>query len=424
MRVLKQLAIDEGHAFPRAAAVLENSFYVDDTLFGVDDLDVLRDTRKQLIDLLNRGRFQLRQWATNSPELLEDIPVKQHGLIDHLIKKDDSLKVLGLSWLPTDDSFRFVINFEKPKSMSKRSILSFVAKLYDPLGWAAPVVITAKILLQELWLCKGDWDDPVPSDLNKRWLAYYSDLPSLREVRIPRWTGRHTRNASCEIHGFADASNRAYAAVVYLRVLHSLDRVQISLLAAKTKVAPLKTVSIPRLELCAVVLLCRLLKWTMSSLDLSSVPLYGWTDSTITLAWLKQHPSTWNIYVANRVAEISLPSIRWSHISSKLNPADCASRGVSATELASHELWWSGPSWLKKASASWPNHDNAPTLDSPPDSQMLAEARRPTVHHVEPIPEWELPYAYSNWSKLVRVTAYVRRFIDNLRQKRRWLFPD
>lgn len=149
MRVLKQLAHDEGHAFPRAAAVVENSFYVDDTLFGADDLNVLRDTRNQLIDLMNRG-FQLRQWATNSSELLEDLPVNQHDPIDHLITKDDSLKILGLSWSPKEDSFRFVIHSEKPAFASKRSILSFIARLYDPFGWAAPVVITAKILLQEL----------------------------------------------------------------------------------------------------------------------------------------------------------------------------------------------------------------------------------------------------------------------------------
>lgn len=412
--------MDDGHAFPKAVAILENSLYVDDTLFGDDDIDGLQEARNQLIELMKRGGFQLRKWAANSSELLKDIPVSQHELIDHFLTKDDTLKVLGLSWMPKEDSFRFVICSATPPSPTKRTILLFVAKLYDPLGWAAPIVVTAKLLLQELWLLKGDWDDPVPPDLNQRWVDYYSGLKRLSNVRIPRLTGRHKENLGVEVHGFADASNCAYAAVVYLRVLHSLDSFQVSLLAAKTKVAPLKTVSIPRLELNAVVLLCRLLKWTLSSLNLFQVPLYGWTDSTITLAWLKQHPSKWSTYVANRVSEVqtSLPVIRWNHISSQTNPADCASRGLSATALVDHNLWWSGPPWLQKASVSWPIHDTVPTLDSIQTLQMVGETRKSTVLHVDCASEWDLPYAYSSWTKLVRVTAYVRRFAENLRRKK------
>lgn len=165
MRVLKQLAIDDGPSFPQAAAVIEN-FYVDNALFGADT-DALRDTRNQLIELMTRGGFQLRQWAANDPELLTDIPVGQHGPIDHFLKTDDTQKILGLSWLPKEDSFRFVLFSEELTLTSKRLILSFIARLYDQLGWAAPIVVTAKILLQELWLLKGNWDDPIPPDLNK-----------------------------------------------------------------------------------------------------------------------------------------------------------------------------------------------------------------------------------------------------------------
>lgn len=154
---------------------------------------------------------------------MTDIPVDQHELIDHFLTKDDTLKVLGLSWVPKENSFRFVICSSTQTLTTKRSILSFIAKLYNPLGWAAPIVITAKILLQELWSFKGDWDDPVPTDLNQRWSDYYSDLTQLSNVLIPRWTGRHKENLGVEVHVFADASNRAYAEVIYLRVLHTLD---------------------------------------------------------------------------------------------------------------------------------------------------------------------------------------------------------
>ncbi|XP_012227904.1 uncharacterized protein [Linepithema humile] len=282
MRVLKQLTLDEGNAYPSAVSILQNSIYVDDALFGANDVRSLADARSQLVQLIKKGGFQLRKWASNSSDFLRDLSADQPEVTNHLILKDESLKVLGLSWLPLEDAFRFIVNFAASDAPTKRSILSFIARLYDPLGWAAPVVIVAKILLQELWLLRCDWDAPLPDTLLQRWSDYVAE--NLNKIRIPRWTGQHSSDLAYEIHGFADASSRAYAAVVYLRVLHSLSSFQISLLVAKTKVAPVKTVSIPRLELNAVVLLSRLIKWTLSSLRIPSTPVYGWTDSLITLA--------------------------------------------------------------------------------------------------------------------------------------------
>jgi hypothetical protein len=169
MRVLQQLAIDDGHLFPAAVPIIESSIYVDDTLFGQDSLHELRETRDRLIGLMKGEGFQLRKWAANSPILLEDTPASQHELDDHFLAKDETLKILGLSWLPQEDVFCFVIASSVTVSPTRHSILSFVAKLYDPLGWAAPVVIIAKILLQELWLLKNDWDAPIQQELVRRW---------------------------------------------------------------------------------------------------------------------------------------------------------------------------------------------------------------------------------------------------------------
>lgn len=145
--------------------------------------------------------------------------------------------------------------------------------------------------------------------MNDRWHAYHADLINLEKVRIPRWTGQNKENIGVKLHGFADAPNRAYAAVVHLRVIHSFESVQLSFLAAKTKVAPLKTYPDSSLML--------LFSFVDSSngrhsLDLDQAAIYGWTDSTITLAWLRQHPSKWSTYVANRISEVqtSLPTIR------------------------------------------------------------------------------------------------------------------
>ncbi|XP_029178110.1 uncharacterized protein LOC114945917 [Nylanderia fulva] len=419
MCVLKQLALDEGANYPAAVPILNESIYVDDTLFGANDIQTLTNTRDQVINLMKSGRFQLRKWASNTIELLKDFSTDKSEITDHLILNDESLKVLGLSWIPAEDSFRLVVNSTIPIAPTKRSILFFVAKLYDPLGWAAPVVIVAKIVLQELWLLHCDWDSPLPDEVKQRWSDFVSEFNKLKEIRIPRWTGQHPDNLVIEVHGFADASNRAFAAVVYLRVLHSLTDYEIILIAAKTKVAPVKTVSIPRLELNAIVLLNRLVKWILNSLNLNDAPIYCWTDSTIALAWLRQHPSKWTTYVANRVAEVqnNLPSARWKHVPSKDNPADCASRGLLASELLTHPLWWTGPPWLKRPLTSWPAHDVAIPLFSDAIQKISSEVKKSPVLHIEGSEEWDLMYKFSSWTKLVRVTAYVHRFLSLLVKK-------
>jgi hypothetical protein len=235
--------------------------------------------------------------------------------------------------------------------------------------------------------------------LVQRWKDYVDDLPHLARARVPRWIGQRKENSSLELHGFADASSRAYAAVVYLTVIHSESNFQVSLICAKTKVAPVKTISIPRLELNAVVLLNCLLVWTQQALSLSSVPTYGWTDSTITLAWLQQHPSQWTTYVANRVSKVqtALSGATWHHVPSKKNPADCASYGLSTAMLLSHDLWWNSlvEALLHHVAKTW-SSDVCRRDDLERDFH-----RKVIVQHVDCTREWELPHRYSNWTRLV-----------------------
>ena len=419
MRVLKQLARDEGKAFPKALPICEHSIYVDDVLFGANDVVTLREIRRQLVGMLECGGFPLRKWTANSLELLSDIPERQREMSDRLINQGDTLKVLGLSWSPREDAFQFLITPPSPATPTKRSVLSTISRLYDPLGWASPVVVTAKILMQELWLRRVEWDALLPSDLTAQWQNYSSDLLHLEKIRIPRWTGMQDGHLSVELHGFADASSRAYAAVIYIRVLHPSQNVQVSLVAAKTKVAPLQTISIPRLELNAVVLLSRLVAWIQNSLKLEKVPLFGWTDSMIAIAWLRQHPSKWKVYVANRVSEVQQrhPAMRWLHVKSKDNPADCASRGIPASDLADHQLWWHGPLWLQEHPASWPCYEEVEPPIKDFSEVLLSETRHQGVHQIASIQEWSLPEEFSSWTRLLRVTAFLRRFIQNLKNK-------
>ncbi|XP_071577705.1 uncharacterized protein [Temnothorax nylanderi] len=155
IRSMIQLAIDHGASFPLAVPVIKRKRYIDDYTFGVDDKMLARQTREQVVALLDKGGFTLRKWASNSPELLDDIDPHDHGLaLSREIRKDERLQILGLTWQPECDVFQFKVKQSAAPAETKREILSDIAKLFDPLGWAAPVVVRAKILMQQLWAAK------------------------------------------------------------------------------------------------------------------------------------------------------------------------------------------------------------------------------------------------------------------------------
>lgn len=415
-RVLRQLATDERTRFPLAAPILEEDTYVDDAFFGGDQVSAVEAAQRQLIALLDCGGFTLRKWASNEPALLQGLTHDENDAsIVHPLNEDGSVKVLGISWHPASDSLRFRVSNPDVTPATKRLVLSHIARLFDPLGWVSPVVIRAKIMMQELWLRKSGWDDELPYDLLQRWSSYCSDLSILSELTIPRWTGQSSTAALCEVHGFADASNRAYGAVVYIRVVSPYAKPRITLLISKTKVAPLKTLSIPKLELNAAFLLTKVVDTVLEQMRLHDAPVYCWSDSTVVLNWISQHPSRWKTFVANRTSEIQtrLPQAVWRHVMTDENPADCASRGISPSELLHHPLWWTGPHWLQNEKSDWPCRPLV--VNASEELEQRAVVAHVTVKS-EPA-EWELPSLVSSWPRLLRVTAYVLRFVDRCRTK-------
>ncbi|XP_071581880.1 uncharacterized protein [Temnothorax nylanderi] len=407
LRVMEQVAKDEGADFPLAVPVLQSHFYVDDAVFGADDIPLAIQTRDQLISLLKRAGFYLRKWASNNPLLLKGIDPHDHGLASaKTLESDEHLKVLGIKWHPHTDVFQFDVTLAESVPDTKR-ILSTIARIFDPLGWMAPVVITAKILMQQLWLLRCDWDEVIPNDLLRKWRAYYSQLPLLRQITIPRWTGYGSDTLTAEIHGFADASASAYGAVVYLKVTHLDGTVEITILLSKSRVAPLKPMSIPRLELCAAVLLARAIAAARLALTIAIKIYHCWTDSKVAKAWLSQPPSRWKMFVANRVHEVQtlLPNVEWHHVPSQQNPADLVSRGVTPANLIQQSLWWTGPDWLKLSSDQWPSEPQSTSPDSLPK-----ERAHVSVHVLQPCERWDLDKRFSSWRKLMRVTAYIMRF--------------
>ena len=276
-----------------------------------------------------------------------------------------------------------------------------------------------KILFQRLWERKIDWDDPVPLSIQSTWEKWRCELPQLVEKTIPRcYYPKEVTIVSKQLHGFSNASEEAYAAVVYLRMIDMEGNVHTSLVTSKTKVSPIKKLTIPCLELCGALLLSRLLNHVRGVFEMSVSHVHAWTDSTIVLCWLSGNPRRFKTFVGNRVAAIidSIPPGCWRHIAGSENPADCASRGLYPSELINHPLWWNGPNWLKNVSSEWPEQPKLLFECSTPESAVEVCHITMTLQ-VKPV-LIIAPDRYSIFERLRRIVAWSMRFITNCRCKR------
>lgn len=233
--------------------------------------------------------------------------------------------ILGLRWNPVTDHIHYNLsNIPTQKEWTKRQILSEIGKLYDPCGFISPIVVLAKIHMQNLWKLEIDWDETTPEEISSTWNNFLTSFNETN-ITIPRWL-RTTQMNHNELHGFSDASEKAYAAVIYMKSTDETGKCTTTLVCAKTRVAPLKQLTIPRLELCAAHLLVKLMKnisETLTNID----ETHYWTDSRIVQHWIKTPPSQLKTFVANRVSSIQELSENhsWRWIPTSDNPADLAS---------------------------------------------------------------------------------------------------
>ena len=351
---------------------LLQSTYVDDIVSGADSEDEAFDLYAQAKELFRRGGFNLQKFLTNSKELQQRID-QAEGIFRQAVSLDpstetytqavlgtqspkgpDECKILGVLWNSSSDRLVFDVS-ELPQAAAnlqptKRNLVSLVGKFYDPLGFLAPVTIRFKILFQKMCQEKIDWDNTLPSNLLKEWKELVADLSEGKPISAPRsYFDRVDKNPTAiTLCGFCDASTRAYAAVIYL-VLRTSSNV-VRFVVSKTRVAPLQSQTIPRLELLSAYLFSKLIVSVVDSLKptLPQIDVRCYTDSQVALYWICGTNKEWKPFVQNRVNEIRRnvhPSL-WSHCPGRSNPADLPSRGLPALEVSVNQLWRQGPAWL------------------------------------------------------------------------------
>ena len=350
---LKHMANEEKKAYPIAAQFISHDFYVDDGLASLESVEEAVDLVQGAREICKKGGLRLHKFASNDHSVIESIPKSERAVDAILDLPSEQLpieRVLGVQWSVGTDCFGFSIVL-KDQPLTRRGVLSTVASVYDPLGFLAPVVLRAKRILQEVCQKGIGWDEPLPEELRPRWKRWKLDLLRLKELKVPRCFEPKTmgRKKTYELHNFADASTFGYGQCSYVRVKDENDNVNVALVMGKSRVAPSKISTIPRLELTAAVVAAKVGIVLQEELNYANVRQYFWTDSKVVLGYINNDAKRFHTFVANRVQMIrsNTDTKEWRYIDTKNNPADHASRGLSVAELMKSN-WFSGPAFLWK----------------------------------------------------------------------------
>ncbi|XP_055623419.1 uncharacterized protein LOC129766842 [Toxorhynchites rutilus septentrionalis] len=412
--------------FPRAVESIVKNHYVDDFLDSFENEEEAVRVSQETSFIHLHGGFELRNWLSNSAELLKEM--KEEGPNDSksfcLNSAEGTDRVLGMLWLTVNDELLFSMKMkdeiqlviDKGERPTKRQLLKCLMGVFDPLGLLSVFLIHGKILLQDVWRAGLLWDEKVPEDIFDRWTRWTELFPKIEDLRISRcYFTRATADTykALQLHIFVDASEAAFSAVAYFRTAKFESEAECSLVAAKTKVAPLKPLSIPRLELQAAVLGSRLMTTVLESHTVEVKRCVLWSDSATVLAWLRADHRRYKQYVACRVGELlSITEVaQWRWVPSKLNPADAATKWGKNPCPGTGDVWFKGPEFLQQPEENWPKQT---TTSIPPEEEL-----RPCyIIQQSLVPEAIVEFTrFSKWRRLLGAIAYVHRFIDNCRRR-------
>ncbi|XP_062714276.1 uncharacterized protein LOC134291034 [Aedes albopictus] len=402
--------------FPRASEAIQDNHYVDDYLDSVDTIQEAVQLALEVKAVHEKAGFLIRHWMSNSPEVLQRIGEQNTKAVKSFTmdKGSNVERVLGMVWRPQEDMFVFSLTLREDLRHlidglivpTKRQLLSLVMSVFDPLGLVAPFVVHGKTIVQDVWRSGIGWDEQLPAEIVPKWEQYISLLEKLDSVRIPRcYFPGYSLGAyeSMQLHVFVDASSAAYAAVAYFRIVDN-GVVRCSLVSAKTKVAPMKLLSIPRLELQAAVIGTRLMKSISSSHTLQITRKVMWSDSSTVLNWIRSDPRKYRQYVAFRVTEIldETEVTDWRKVPSRMNVADEATKWGNGPCFDQGSRWYKAPEFLYKPECDWP--------DEVIEQTTAEELKIVAMHQVVPAEQVIDFTRFSRWEKLTGTLAVVLRF--------------
>ena len=406
-----------------ASMFVKRNFYVDDGLLSVETeneaCQLIKDTR----ELCAYGGFNLHKLLCNRKQVLAsvspDICLKDIQKLDLNYDELPTERTLGIEWVVEIDKFQFRITLNS-KPCTRRGILSTVSSIFDPLGLVSPFIMTGKKILQSVLQDKADWDDPVPEDLAAKWERWKLELDDLAKIQIPRCykNANFGSPIAVELHHFSDASLIGYGECSYIRQINKNGDVATSLLTAKARVAPVKSMTVPRLELTAAVTAAKVATFLKYELDYDNVTNYFWTDSKVVLGYIRNEAKRFHIFVANRVQQIhDLSEVsKWNYVNTAENPSDLPSRGATPKELQNSSLWWNGPAFLQ-GGLELPVNNIYEELNS-----LDSNVRHGVVHRIE-VSETvfasigdRLQY-FSCWQRARRALALCIRYTRILKAK-------
>ena len=372
-------------------------------------IDIIND----VTEVCRRGGFHLTSWLTNDSEVLASIPNDERAKVikDLTFDKLPITRALGVSWNVADDYFTFKFERINEESVTRRSVLSTVSSLYDPLGFCSPFTLQAKILMQDLCRQNLSWNSHLKDDELHRWNKWLTDLPSLHNLKFPRCVVPVDFGsiACAQLHYFSDACELIHA----------------QLLFSKARVTPLKKTTIPRTELTAAMVAVKLHRKFLSEMNMMIDTTTFWTDSMAVLRYIANEKTRFHTFVANRLRVIHEGSTlkQWRFIDSVQNPADIVSRGASVDKLLETKQWFNGPDFLWKPFSSWLSEDS-PVLSLPdddPEVKKSASACQTLAEVIDDHPVEILLKRCSGWMKLKRCLGWIllfcRRMVQKIRAK-------
>ena len=362
---LKLVGLDNEEMHPIAAKAIQNNFCMDDFIKSVETPEEAIEVFNQLQPLLSQQGFELKKWIGNNDEVTEAIPEDLKSISNtkqvEVEPNVEGSSVLGLQWNVTDDCLQVCrgTNKEVETPITQRKILSLVSSVFDPIGLFAPFSVHMRRLLKSIWTKNGQHrDKEVEPGEEAEFLRWKEQLPIVAETSIAR-RYFYTARDKIELHVFADASEDTMCAVAYLPSQPKEYSADFAFVIGKCRVAPMRHLSIPRLEQQAAVMAVRLKEQIVKEHEMKISSCGFWSNSTTLIQWIHSSHRKQQVFVANRVAEIldTTDVSQWKHVSGINNPADIGTRAINIEELNRSE-WLTGPAWLKRPESEWPEQVN------------------------------------------------------------------